>query len=120
VPGAYKKVIVSWGWDSGAKAKADRAAVELWDFRDIIGAIANEVKSKTAYFGDDTLRTLFTFSRVLLMQGTMLITHQRRAPSIKGSPQPSPPMRPRRRACRGDARDAKVHRRASLLTAVCE
>jgi len=51
----YTKVIVTWGWEDDALKKAK---VELWDFRDILGAIAGVCRGQKAYFTDDTLRTI--------------------------------------------------------------
>jgi hypothetical protein len=65
VPGTYKRVIVSWGCDAAAKSQAADADIELWDFPDIMQKIAQEVETKTAYYGDDTLRTLHLFARAL-------------------------------------------------------
>jgi hypothetical protein len=58
-------VIVSWGWDNAVRSKANAAGIELCDFRDVMRVIASEVKSKTAYFGNDTLRTVHLFARAL-------------------------------------------------------
>jgi hypothetical protein len=56
--GEYKKIIVTWDWTEDAKREADAAGIELWKFRDVVGAIAAAVKDQTSYFGDDTLRTI--------------------------------------------------------------
>jgi hypothetical protein len=58
VPGNYKKVIVSWGWDDDVPAAAKKASVELWDFREILNEIAEMCGSERTYFADDTMRTL--------------------------------------------------------------
>jgi hypothetical protein len=60
-PGAYNKVIVTWGWDSDAEEQAQAAGIILWDFRDLISEIANEIRGQRTYFADDTLRTLNLF-----------------------------------------------------------
>lgn len=60
--GNYSKVIVSWGWTSEAKAKAEAENILLWDFRSILKEIAEKFKDKRLYFTDDTLRTLHLFS----------------------------------------------------------
>jgi len=36
LPGNYKKVIVSWGWERDVPDAAEQAGVELWDFRNIL------------------------------------------------------------------------------------
>ena len=64
VRNAYKKVVVTLGWTTEAKRQADAAKVELWDFRNIMRDIADAVKSETAYFTDDTLRTIHLFVRL--------------------------------------------------------
>jgi len=58
VQGNYEKVIVTWGWEDAAKALADNSDIVLWDFRTILVEIEAICKSKTAYFIDDTLRTI--------------------------------------------------------------
>jgi len=57
-PGNYKKVIVSWGWEQDVPDAAAQAAVELWDFRDIMTEIEKKSRSHSTYFTDDTMRTL--------------------------------------------------------------
>jgi len=64
-PDAHKKVVVTWGWTAEAKSEADAAKVELWDFRNIVRQIADAVRFKTAYFTDDTLRTIQLSVRAL-------------------------------------------------------
>ncbi|MFC1786836.1 hypothetical protein ACFLY8_02220 [Halobacteriota archaeon] len=61
--GNYTKVIVTWGWATEAKDKADREGIELWDFRDILKEIAEKCSGKRTYFTDDTLRTIHLFIR---------------------------------------------------------
>ena len=65
LPGKYKKIIVSWGWEEAAKKKATERGIELWDFRDILKEIAVSSEKKLVYFTDDTLRTLQLFARAL-------------------------------------------------------
>jgi hypothetical protein len=60
-PGAYHRVIVTWGWDDDAERQANDANIELWDFRDLIAQIADEIRGERTYFADDTLRTLNLF-----------------------------------------------------------
>jgi hypothetical protein len=57
----YTKIIVTWGWMDDAKREADSIGIELWHFRDVLKGIADEVRDKTSYFGDDTLRTIGLF-----------------------------------------------------------
>jgi hypothetical protein len=58
----YKKIIVSWGWTREAEVEAERAKIELWDFRRIILELAERHKKERAYFMDDTVRTLHLLS----------------------------------------------------------
>ncbi len=58
LPGSYKKVVVSWGWDDDVPPAAAQADVELWDFREILKEIARRSQSDRTYFTDDTMRTL--------------------------------------------------------------
>ncbi|MDR3631464.1 MAG: hypothetical protein P4L42_14130 [Desulfocapsaceae bacterium] len=58
LPGNYSKVIVSWGWDAGLLEVAQKAGVELWDFKTILQEIAEISGSGKTYFTDDTMRTL--------------------------------------------------------------
>ncbi|MEX1303687.1 MAG: hypothetical protein WEA84_00800 [Rhodovibrionaceae bacterium] len=60
-PGNYSKVVVTWGWDDDAAQQADEAGILLWDFRRLVAEIAEEIKGSSAYFADDTLRTLNLF-----------------------------------------------------------
>jgi hypothetical protein len=62
LPGQYSKIIVSWGWEEEAEKEAEKHAIQLWDFRDILREIAASFKKKRVYFTDDTLRTLQLFS----------------------------------------------------------
>ena len=64
-PGAYTKVVVTWGWTDEAKTAADGARIQLWDFRDIMNEIAEKIRGKSSYFADDTLRTINLFVRGL-------------------------------------------------------
>jgi hypothetical protein len=61
--GNHRKIIVTWGWTDDAKIAADRADVELWDFRKILKDIASSLKNNRSYFTDDTLRTISLFIR---------------------------------------------------------
>ena len=54
--GGYKKVIVTWGWTDEAEEKAGHEGIILWDFRDILKAIAENCRGQKTYFMDDTLR----------------------------------------------------------------
>lgn len=58
LPGNYRKVVVSWGWDDDVPPAAALADVELWDFREILKEIAQRSQSDRTYFTDDTMRTL--------------------------------------------------------------
>ncbi|MFC1905185.1 hypothetical protein ACFLXL_00055 [Chloroflexota bacterium] len=62
-PGNYTRVIVTWGWEGEAASAAKQKGVELWDFRDIINAIAAACLDNKTYFTDDTLRTIQLFQR---------------------------------------------------------
>ena len=63
--GSHTKVVVTWGWTGEAKAAADAAGIELWDFRQIMREIALSIRDKRHYFTDDTLRTIDLFARAL-------------------------------------------------------
>jgi hypothetical protein len=63
--GSHKKVVVTWDWTPDAKAAADAAGIELWDFRQIMREIARSIINKRSYFTDDTLRTIHLFQRAL-------------------------------------------------------
>ncbi|MBK1669290.1 hypothetical protein CKO28_14730 [Rhodovibrio sodomensis] len=60
-PGAYNKVIVTWGWDADAEEQAQAAGILLWDFRELISEIGDAIRGQRTYFADDTLRTLNLF-----------------------------------------------------------
>ena len=60
--GKYQRVIVSWGWTDDAEREAKKKRIMLWDFREIMKEIADEVRDTRHYFGDDTLRTLHLFT----------------------------------------------------------
>lgn len=64
-PGNHRKIVVTWDWTPDAKAAADTAAIELWDFRTIMREIAASIRNKRSYFTDDTLRTINLFVRAL-------------------------------------------------------
>ena len=57
----YSRVIVSWGWTDDAKSEADQEGIILWDFRDLLSAIARLCHGNKSYFMDDTLRTIQLF-----------------------------------------------------------
>lgn len=59
--GRYHKVIVSWGWTKEAEEEAAAKGIELWDFREIMHEIADEIRGTRHYFQDDTLRTINLF-----------------------------------------------------------
>jgi len=61
--GNYARVIVTWGWTDEAEKEAGRQGVVLWDFRDILRAIADTCVGRKTYFADDTLRTIQLFLR---------------------------------------------------------
>lgn len=61
--GRYTRVIVTWGWQKDVEPEARAEGIKLWDFRDIIQKIAEEIKGGRGYFADDTLRTLHLFER---------------------------------------------------------
>ena len=70
--GEYTKIIVTWGWTEEAKREADKARIELWDFREVIGRIASAVRDQTVYFGDDTLRTIGLYVKASQDKGARL------------------------------------------------
>ena len=61
--GNYTMVIVTWGWTDEATKEAKREGIELWDFREILEAIAGACRDSRSYFADDTLRTVQLFQR---------------------------------------------------------
>lgn len=61
--GDYTRVIVTWGWTDEAAKEAKRQHIELWDFREILDAIATTCRGSRAYFADDTLRTVQLLQR---------------------------------------------------------
>src|SRR4030042_778865 len=79
--GNYKKVIVTWGWTDEAAKEAEREGIELWDFRDILSAIAGACRDSRSYFADDTLRTIQLLHWIL--QGPLFNqVHCRRYPGL--------------------------------------
>ena len=70
IPGNYTKVIVTWGWDDDVPATAERAGIELWDFKEILMDIAQQCRSDRTYFTDDTMRTLQLMAKVIPSHGT--------------------------------------------------
>jgi len=62
--GGYNRVIVTWGWTNAAEVEARREGVTLWDFRDVLKAIASNCRGRKTYFADDTLRTIQLFLRL--------------------------------------------------------
>ena len=65
VRGNYTKVIVSWGWKPEVEAAARRAKVVLWDFKEMLRAIAEQYQSDRTYFIDDTMRTLQLMAKAM-------------------------------------------------------
>ena len=63
--GHYTKIVVTWDWTAEAKAAADSAGIELWDFRQIARDIAQSLRDRRSYFTDDTLRTINLFTRAI-------------------------------------------------------
>lgn len=63
IPGNYKKIITTWGWKPGAKKRANKESIILWDFRDLMNEIDDKIRNTKTYFTDDTLRTIQLFSK---------------------------------------------------------
>lgn len=61
LPGEYRQVIVTWGWDEEAARQAEQANIELWDFRDMVREIGEAIAGSREYYSDDTLRTINLF-----------------------------------------------------------
>ena len=59
--GDYDRVIVTWGWTDDAEKEAEHEGIILWDFRNILKAIAENCRGQKTYFIDDTLRTIQLF-----------------------------------------------------------
>ncbi len=59
----YKKIIVTWDFENEAQLEANKAGIEIWNFRDLISEIAEHIKDERAHFNDDTMRTLQLFTR---------------------------------------------------------
>lgn len=64
-PGNYVRAIATWGWTDEADTAARAAGIELWDFRKIVGDIADQVAGTGGYFTDDIVRTLHLFSEAI-------------------------------------------------------
>jgi hypothetical protein len=62
VPGNYQRIIVTWGFTSGAQVVAEQQGILLWDFRDILEQIAARSRDHKTYFTDDTTRTIQLFA----------------------------------------------------------
>ncbi len=56
-----RQIIVAWEWRKEAEEVAAAHRILLWDFRDIMGDIAELGRHDHTYFTDDTLRTLTLF-----------------------------------------------------------
>ncbi|RJP34299.1 MAG: hypothetical protein C4536_03000 [Actinobacteria bacterium] len=56
--GQYRKVIVADGWTEEAEAIAKKRGILLWDFNQIVMALAKECEKSSKYFDDDALRTI--------------------------------------------------------------
>lgn len=52
----YEKVIVSNGWDEDVGGIAVQNNILLWDIRNLLREIINDMSSQTLYFSDDILR----------------------------------------------------------------
>ncbi len=50
LPGNYRKVVVSWGWEEDVPPAAKQAGVELWHFGDILKEIAEKSRADLTYF----------------------------------------------------------------------
>ncbi len=61
--GNYRKIIVTWGWQNGVREKADTEGIELWDFRNLVKEIIEDLRGRRTYFTDDTMRTLHLYAR---------------------------------------------------------
>jgi hypothetical protein len=59
----YTRVIVTWGWTDEAAKEAEHKGIELWDFREILDAIAGACHDSRSYYADDTLRTVQLLQR---------------------------------------------------------
>jgi hypothetical protein len=64
--GEYRKIIVSWDWDDGVLEEATSQGIDLWDFRQMLQEIGTGSMDMSAYFGDDTIRTIQLFARALI------------------------------------------------------
>jgi hypothetical protein len=62
IPGNYQRIIVTWGATDGALAVAEKNAIHLWDFRDLLQEIAAANRDHKTYFTDDTARTIQLFA----------------------------------------------------------
>lgn len=61
--GNYAKIVVTWGSSPGAKIIAAKENIELWDFPHLLKEIADALRDNSAYFTDDTARTIQLFSK---------------------------------------------------------
>ena len=80
-PGNYRKIIVSWGWESDVPDAARKAGVELWHFKDLLCEIATKCKADTTYFTDDTMRTLQLMTLALRQKPEAPLVTNAKAPS---------------------------------------
>lgn len=65
VPDQVRKVVVTWDATAEAIQQASAHGIEIWKFPTLMQEIADAAANGTAYFADDTLRTLMLFAKGL-------------------------------------------------------
>ena len=63
--GGIRRAIVTWDCKQGVEEAAQAHGIEVWKLPDLMRAVANQGREGSAYFGDDTLRTITLFARGL-------------------------------------------------------
>jgi len=64
-PPNVHRIIVTWDATPEAEQEATSRGISVWKFPELMGQIADEAAKGSAYFSDDTLRTLMLFARGL-------------------------------------------------------
>lgn len=67
--GNYTRVIAAMGFTEEAKRIAKKEEIELWNFGETLEALADELKTSTKYYEDDTMRTIQSFLKWQEKQG---------------------------------------------------
>ena len=54
----YQKILVFWDWEADVESIADKYAIRLVRFNDILHEMQDKFGKETAYYSDDTVRLL--------------------------------------------------------------